>query len=113
VMGETRERGVEFSCPERPGVTLRLGVLVVEHLTGGERVEVTPARYARLEELAAANGGAVPLTAREFDALQGGDAAALVELAASPSSNLHPMFCWEEQEAARLYNQARTHGAGN
>jgi len=98
------ERIIHFACPERPDLTLELPVLLADRPGGVEGVEVTREQLAELRRLEAANGGQIPLTAAEFDAVEGGDAEALARLAASPASNLHHLFCWVE-EAARPRKQ--------
>src|SRR5262245_46493648 len=95
------ERIIRFACPGRPEVTLELPVLLVDGPGGVGGVEVTREQLAQLRRLEAANGDEIPLTAAEFDAVEGGDAEALARLAAAPASSLHPLFRWEEEAARR------------
>src|SRR5262245_52574948 len=95
--GESMRKGrIRFTCPERPGV-LELAVRVVERRAGGAgieitRLEVTREGEARLRSIEASNGGTVPITAEEFDALLGGESERLTALARSETSNLNPFL---------------------
>lgn len=92
-----KRRVVQFSCGERD-LLFAVAVHVTDRPRGGDIPQITRLQHARYGELAAANGGAVPLTPAEFDALQGGDADRLADLASSPRSNLHPLLCWALRE---------------
>jgi hypothetical protein len=105
-------RAVTFRAPSAPDRGLKLDLRVVQRLTGAG-AEITPDQLARFRELEAGHGGVVPLTAEEYDALRDGKPERMIELARDPASNLHPLFCWDNEEAARLQRERRMHGTGN
>jgi hypothetical protein len=105
-------RAVTFRAPSGPGSGLKVGLRVVQRLTGAT-AEITPDQLARFRGIEAGHGGTVPLTAEEYGALQDAKTDRLIELARDPSSNLHPLFCWDDKEAARLQRERRMHGTGN
>jgi hypothetical protein len=105
-------RAVTFRAPSAPGRGLRLDLRVVQRLTGAG-AEITPDQLARFREIEAGHGGTVPLSAEEYEALLDAKTARLIELARDPTSNLHPLFCWDDKEAARLQRERRRHGTGN
>jgi hypothetical protein len=105
-------RAVTFRAPSAPDRGLKLDLRVVQLLTGAG-AEITPHQLARFREIEAGHGGTVPLTAEEYGALQDAKTARLIELARDPASNLHPLFCWDDKEAARLQRDRRMHGTGN
>jgi hypothetical protein len=92
---------------------LGLSVTVAERLTGGTCPEITHEQEARLRAIAEANGGFVPLTEEEHDALCSGAADRLLALAADKASHLHLLFCWDDEEAARLHRQRRLPATGS
>jgi hypothetical protein len=91
---------------------LELSVAVVERLTGNACPEITREQETRLRAIAEANSGFVPLTEEEHDALCSGAGARVLTLAADEASNLHLLFCWDDDEAARLDRQRHLDGTG-
>ncbi len=108
--GKRRLRFVTSSPPRR---VLGLEVVVVGRLTGGAGFEITPPQDAALRAIESANGGDLPTSQEEFQALTDGDTARLLALATSPGSSLYPLFCWGLSEAARLHRQRHLHGTGD
>jgi hypothetical protein len=92
-----------------------MGILelrVVPRLTGGP-LEITEDQERRFREIEEKNNGTIPVTREEFDVLQDGDVEKFVELARKSSSNLHPLFNWDDAEVAALARFVRMFGAGN
>ncbi|HZY86091.1 MAG TPA: hypothetical protein VFE78_14755 [Gemmataceae bacterium] len=66
-----------------------------------------------LEKLKTFNAGDLPTSQEELQALTDGDTARLLDLARSPDSSLHPLFCWGLSEAARSHRQRHLHDTGD
>jgi hypothetical protein len=109
----TRKRRLRFVTSSPPCRVLELEAVVVGRLTGGAGFEITPPQDAALRAIESANAGDLPTSQEEFQALTDGDTARLLDLAGSPDSSLHPLFCWGLSEAARLHRQRHLHGTGD
>jgi hypothetical protein len=91
-----KKRRVQFGCGGHDSV-FSVPVVVTGSPRGGDTPEISPEQHARYRDLERSNGGAVPLTEDEFDALEAGDAGRLAALASSPGSTLHPLLSWAQR----------------
>ncbi len=103
---------VRFFSSARPSARFLLKLNVV-HRRSGSPGEITWDGLDTIREAETRNGGLVPLTAEEFDAIAGKDEDRLVCLARDRHSNLHPLFVWDDGEAQSLQQHIRMHGDGN
>lgn len=93
-------RVVRLVNPSGRQASLRL--TIVERLTGAAGLcEVTAEQERLLRTVEQANGGKVPVTDDEWDALVEGRIRQLAELASRRGSNLRLLFCWGEAESGR------------
>jgi hypothetical protein len=105
--------GNHEASPDQDTAYAVLEVRVVPRLTGQSAIEITEDQEERIQEIEGRNGQTVPITEEEFAALVRGDVDELLRLARNPSSNLHHLFCWDDEEARRLATFNWMFGHGN
>src|SRR5262245_51535171 len=83
-LGWPLPRYVAFATGSPPDTFLLTEVRVVQRLTPGPDREITPAQEEQIRQIEEQYQGVVPLTREEVEAIEGGDAGRLLELAGSP-----------------------------